>query len=143
MAIGSLTSIMGAKFNEEMANDILESFGSLVDIEKNASNVEQIMSERRVFLKNSPGIIDPMMIISKTEEYPMLKKLNQLVCCATISNATAERTFSALRRIKTFFRTTMNEDRLTSIALCNLNPDKMPSVEDVFERFLAIKNRRR
>jgi hypothetical protein len=40
-----------------------------------------------------------------------------------VTSATAERSFSVLRRLKTYVRTTMNNDRLSSLALMHIHRD--------------------
>lgn len=51
------------------------------------------------------------------------------------STATAERTFSTLRRLKSWMRTRMAEDRLTGLALMNVHTDIEVCVERVINRF--------
>ena len=48
------------------------------------------------------------------------KELIAIFLCMPSSNPTAERSFSGLRRIKTWLRATMKEDRLASIARLHL-----------------------
>ena len=43
---------------------------------------------------------------------PQIVKLVQLICVLPCSTATPERSFSQLRRIKNYLRSTMNQDRL-------------------------------
>ena len=43
---------------------------------------------------------------------PQIVKLVQLICVLPCSTATPERSFSQLRRIKSYLRSTMNQDRL-------------------------------
>jgi hypothetical protein len=40
-----------------------------------------------------------------------------------LSTATTERSFSVLRRLKTYLRTTMLQDRLTSLAVLHVHRD--------------------
>lgn len=54
---------------------------------------------------------------------PELHKLLRLVLTIPITTCSAERSFSALRRLKTFLRSTMGQRRLNSAALLNVHKD--------------------
>ncbi|XP_022174121.1 zinc finger MYM-type protein 1-like [Myzus persicae] len=60
-------------------------------------------------------------ILAKCDEeiFPLIDRLLTL----PISNESAERTFSTLRRLKTWLRSTMSETRLTGLALLNIYRD--------------------
>jgi len=52
-----------------------------------------------------------------TEIFPNIKKILQLFASLPVTSATPKRTFSVLKRLKTYLRATMNEERLNSLAL--------------------------
>ena len=52
-----------------------------------------------------------------------------------VSVATAERSFSTLRRVKTWIRSRMGEERLTGLALLNIHRDIPVDAESAIERF--------
>ena len=62
---------------------------------------------------------------------------------ANVSNAEAERTFSALKRIKAPLRSTMKEERLNSIVLAAMNKDFLPEREEILSEFFNSKSYRR
>ncbi|KAJ8880871.1 hypothetical protein PR048_017343 [Dryococelus australis] len=74
--------------------------------------------------------------------FPVISIQLQVLVTLPVSVVTPERTFSTLKRIKTWLRTTMNEDCLIGLALlathCNItiNPDQ------VIDRFAMSGNRR-
>ncbi|XP_050508949.1 52 kDa repressor of the inhibitor of the protein kinase-like [Diabrotica virgifera virgifera] len=70
-------------------------------------------------------ISTPMTCFQNLDEhnYPILKSLVQILLTLPISIATAERSFSTLRRLKSWMRTRMTEDRLTGLALMNVHRD--------------------
>ena len=51
--------------------------------------------------------------------FPVLNELLKIFATTPPSVASAERNFSKLRLIKSYLRSTMNEDRLSSIAMIN------------------------
>ena len=58
-----------------------------------------------------------------------------------VSNATAERSFSALKRLKTYLRSTMGEERLTGLALLHVNKSTEVDPDDIIELYASKKER--
>lgn len=58
-----------------------------------------------------------------------------------VSTASAERSFSTLRRLKTWLRSRMGEERLTGLALSNIHRDIPVSTDDVINRFAKTQKR--
>lgn len=73
--------------------------------------------------------------------YPNVFRLLKILSSLPISVASAERTFSCLRRLKTYLRSTMTEDRLSSLALLNVHYKTEVSETDVLTEFKK-KNRK-
>ena len=63
-----------------------------------------------------------------------------------MTSANAERSFSALKRLKTWLRTRMSDDRLRSLALMSfekeLTADLEANVEDLVLQFADITDQR-
>lgn len=62
-------------------------------------------------------------LVTVPECFPQLVRCYQIALTMGISSATAERSFSSLRRIKTYLRSTMTQDRLSNLALINIERD--------------------
>jgi hypothetical protein len=77
---------------------------------------------------------------------PLVWKLLETVLCIPVSTATAERSFSALRRLKTYLRSTMGQRRLSGLALMNIESsatEKLQSrIESIIDEFANRGNRR-
>jgi len=75
--------------------------------------------------------------------YPNIRKLLKIFATLSVSTATAERSFSTLRRLKTYLRTTIGADRLNGLALMTIHRDISSKLDpqDVISG-LAKKNRR-
>lgn len=75
--------------------------------------------------------------------YPNIRKLLKIFATLPVSTATAERSFSTLRRLKTYLRTTIGADRLNGLALMTIHRDISSKLDpqDVISG-LAKKNRR-
>ncbi|XP_022171524.1 52 kDa repressor of the inhibitor of the protein kinase-like isoform X1 [Myzus persicae] len=76
------------------------------------------------------------------EYFPNIKILLQLFATLPVSTATAERSFSTLRRLKNYMRSTMTESRLNGLALLNIHKDKDIDIDKVVDQFSRKKRRR-
>ena len=67
--------------------------------------------------------------------FPSLLKLLQITQTIPVSTAECQRSFSALKRIKTYLRSTMSNDRLSNLAILSIEKDlsKNISLEEVVE----------
>ena len=74
---------------------------------------------------------------------PVLYKVASILATIPATSCSAERSFRALRRIKAFLRSTIGQDRLSSLAVINIKrktmqdktmQDDMPRIIDIFGR---------
>jgi hypothetical protein len=61
--------------------------------------------------------------------YNQVEVLIRLLLVCPASSAEAERSFSSLRRLKTWLRSTMTERRLNSVCVCHTHQDLLDSVD--------------
>jgi len=80
-----------------------------IDLEKNSGNQKQIFQSAVEALQHC------------TELLPNVKKLLQLFAILPVTSAMPERTFSVLKRLKTYLRATMTVERLNGLSLANIN----------------------
>ena len=74
--------------------------------------------------------------------FPNLVKLLHIAMTICVSTAKCERTFSSLKHIKSYLRSTMSEQRLTDMAFLLIERDLADSLKlDIVDEF-AKKNRR-
>jgi hypothetical protein len=67
--------------------------------------------------------------------------LLRLLLVVPASSATAERSFSCLRRLKTFLRSTMSQSRLNHLAVLHVHQDRVDALDlpGIFQDFAAKK----
>src|ERR1700733_15445260 len=70
---------------------------------------------------------------------PAVATLLRLSGTIPVSNATAERSFSALKRLKTYLCSTMAEERLTGLALLHVNKLTEVDPDDIIEVYAGKK----
>ena len=74
------------------------------------------------------------------------EKMLKIFCCLPINSCEAERSFSALRRVKSYLRTTMGQSRLRNLAIMNIERKTVTNVvaseiEKLVDSFGAGKKR--
>ena len=67
---------------------------------------------------------------------PNIRVLLEIGCVFPVTSSEAERSFSVLRRLKTYIRNRMGEDRLASLALLHTNHKIEMLSSDILERFI-------
>ena len=60
--------------------------------------------------------------------FPQVLVLLKLLLVCTVSSCECERSFSALRRLKTWLRTTMTQRRLNHISICHVHQEQLDNV---------------
>jgi hypothetical protein len=75
-------------------------------------------------------------------EYPNLAVLLQIACTLPVSSCECERSASVMRRLHTWMRSSMGQERLGSLALMHIHYDKVVDIDQVVGIF-ASKHARR
>ena len=70
-----------------------------------------------------PSNLKDTLNVTNEELYPSISIVLLILYTMPASTATTERSFSALRRLKTYLGTTMMQDRLTSLAVLHVHRD--------------------
>lgn len=70
--------------------------------------------------------------------FPSINKILQVCLTLPVSNASAERSFSSLRRLKTWLRSTMTENRLNGLALLHIHKENSINPYEVLEKFISL-----
>ena len=65
----------------------------------------------------------------QTDLMSQVSRLMQLVLVMPATNATSERSFSALRRVKSYLRCTMGQERLNYLMLLHVHNDKTDKLD--------------
>lgn len=73
--------------------------------------------------------------------FPQIHILLQLLLTLPLTSATAERSFSTLRRLKSYLRSTIGQSRLNGLAQMSINRDLPIDAEDVLNELVKKKRR--
>ena len=74
--------------------------------------------------------------------FPNIHAILKVLLTMPVSTATAERSFSGLRRLKTYLRSNMSETRLSGLALLHIHHDTEIDIPEVARKFDATGTRR-
>ncbi|XP_049816476.1 uncharacterized protein LOC126263425 [Schistocerca nitens] len=137
---------------EKIAESFTNRFGSLLDVDKGIASLmlrdEMLLwrekwnqeTERQ---KELPTIALDILARCDNDAYPIIHKLLLVLATLPVTIASAERSFSSLRRLKSYLRTSMNERRLLGLALMHIHYQIPVDVEKLITRFSKSGRRRR
>ena len=74
---------------------------------------------------------------------PLLCKLTKIFWTIPITSCSAERSFSCLRHLKNYLRSTMGQERLSTLALLEIEKDIIPDIQKIIENFATNKPHRK
>jgi len=103
-----------------------------------------LVDKNCAFNLNNDFELDTIKEIVKKNTFPNIYKLFQVALTIPIGSATCERSFSCMRRIKNWLRTSMEQDRFSNLAILNIERDMSNNINnnDILEKYNKIKNRR-
>jgi hypothetical protein len=95
--------------------------------------------------KRPNNLIDVFHLLQPATGFPQLLHIFQLVLTLPIANVAAERSFSCMRRIRTYLRSTMTENRLSCLALLNIEDQLSRQIDldtmvDIFAHIPSLRN---
>lgn len=71
--------------------------------------------------------------------FDQVEVLIRILFVVPVSSCEAERSFSALRRLKTWLRASMGQERLNGVVVCNVHKDRLDSLkrENICQQFVG------
>jgi len=109
----------------------------------------------RMFASKYPNISGESNIFKKKSEYianhdirsgfPLTYTIFKTFLTIPTNTASCERSFSCLRRLKTYLRTTMGQERLSSLSLLQIEKNQQIDEEKVIDEFnssVSVSGRR-
>jgi len=99
--------------------------------------MEDIMKKQTPEVKKLLSTVDVYEEIKKFGTFRMLMSLLQISMSLPVSTASCERSFSCLKRLKNYLRSTMGHERLTSLALISIERDQLQldSLDSIVDKF--------
>lgn len=112
-----------SKYPELSPRELLRELPMLPSVLKQQKELNQFLSFNSILisLKSLPQ--------SMLSLIPMTLRLVQLIMVFPSTAASSERSFSALRRLKSYLRSTMTQKRLSEVAVCHVNKEYCKAVD--------------
>ncbi|CAH1101609.1 unnamed protein product [Psylliodes chrysocephalus] len=136
------------KFPEEVFKELKIKYGLKFDFERLKNELNCLYSSLEFKGMNVYEVIRFCHEKKMCEVFPQIIKLAKLIVTIPASSASAERSFSGLKRIHTYLRNTQGQDRLSSLSIISLEKELLLDLkrnltfyDDVIKAFL-MKNRR-
>ena len=143
----NLLPINGAKMPMDQLKSVLKPLESLLPYRTAEIEAEMDIWQCIWANKLAKGDTVPKTAVEALSEcnrnlMPALFRILQIFATLPITTATSERSFSTLKRIKTYLRNTMGEERLTGLALIAIHERSIHLQTDEIITKLAEKNRK-
>lgn len=106
------------------------------------SQVSQWLKELEDSSVSSGWCLEECVLHSNKMFLTVVGKLLRLFAVVPATKASSERSFSHLRRLKTWLRSTMGEERLDALPLLSSHMDEPVDVEAIIDAFRDAKHRR-
>ena len=119
---------------------LVDKYANILDIDR-----QVLASEMELFSSTDNDITFDVIQHELTEDiYPQYYRMVQLALTLPVGSATAERSFSAMRRIRNWLRSTMGQGRFSSLALLNIECDLTAALvpEDIVLKYASSGTRR-
>ena len=87
----------------------------------------------------APDRITQTMSAISFPSFENIKVVLKILATLPITSCECERSFSSMRRLKNYTRTSMSQNRFNSLALMYLHPEILPDIEDIINRFIGKK----
>ena len=111
-------------------------------VETHFTNEVLLWQQRWIRDEKRPSDVLESLDAADSDIYPSVHFFLKVFAVMPVSVASAERSFSTLRRLKTFLRTTMTEERSTGLTLMHIHRDSDLDMESIINRFGNKQSRR-
>jgi hypothetical protein len=133
-------ALISTPSNTAVLSDFYKDDINAARLELHTTMLHDIISKNKQTLANfgdTVGILKADAAIRSL--LPELVKCVRLLLTVPLSSCTAERSFSALRRLKTYMRATMTQTRLNSISILNVHQDYTTNIniDTVMNEFIS------
>lgn len=137
-----------SEFPEVIFSELKEKYTEKFDFDRLKNELHCLYSSSEFAKLNAYELIRFCEDKKMCHVFPQLVLLGKLMLTIPASSASAERSFSGLKRIHTYLRNTQGQERLSNLAIISLESDLMQDLkrttnfyDDVLKEFLK-KDRR-
>ncbi|CAI6355920.1 unnamed protein product [Macrosiphum euphorbiae] len=132
------------KLNYDDSKYFIEHYKGLVNMDADALRSEMLVAKNCLTARTKLNFdLEELKLVADFKIYPNVYTFLSLSLTIPISSSTCERSFSAMRKIKNWLRTSMLQDRFSNASVAYIDKDISCSLknEDILNKF-AMSNRR-
>ncbi|XP_065674088.1 52 kDa repressor of the inhibitor of the protein kinase-like [Hydra vulgaris] len=85
-----------------------------------------------------PNTLAKAIKICEKNQYPNLFELLKIICTLPVTSAECERSFSVMRRFRTWLKARLTADRLGSLAIMNIHYNKIVDYKQISKLFFTL-----
>jgi len=129
------------KLNTIDSDPFIHHYQTLLNIDSSLLKAEMIVAKN--CLSKETWELDELIKVANNSVLPNLWKMLKVALILPVTTATCERSFSSMRRIKTWLRSSMEQHRFDSLALLSIEKDILKDInkEKMLDEF-AKKSRK-
>ena len=130
-------------FNSGVQGKLYETYKTDLSEKKDFDNeILRWQTKRSHSTEEKPVALTETLQHANPDLYPNVVTIITILLTMPVSTATRKRSFSTMRRVKTYLLSTMKTERLSALALMHAYRDMPIDVEALIREFCANKNRR-
>ncbi|CAH1100927.1 unnamed protein product [Psylliodes chrysocephalus] len=138
--------------NDKSIKFLLDRFGLLLGVDKGAASLllkDELLLWREKWVQEKEQQkelpITALEILARCDKdaFPIIHEFVLVLATLPVTNASAERSFSSLRRLKTYLRATKTENRLLGLALMHIHRHIPIDMEKVITRYAKTGHKKR
>ena len=124
----------------------VKKFCNLFNLEFSEAEItvaRNFLANNKTKLEKKNSLLDVLDLIPK-DMFPKLTQAYQVAATLPVTSACCERSFSCLLRLKNYLRTTMGQDRLSSLGILQIEAEEAKDLctDCIIDRFAEISSRR-
>ena len=120
----------------------LDMYGQFLESEQAVKGEYDLWKKRWTKQAELPDTAVETLVVCDTDFFPNLSVLLHIAATLPVTSASAERSFSALKRLKSYCRTTMGQERLNGLAQMHIQYSVPVDIEAVINLFATSGSRK-
>ena len=120
---------------EENINSLAEKYSEDLQCSSNSVIGEVLTWTQKFVGAEKPKNALEALIACNSLIFPSTYKLLQILAILPVTTESSERSFSTLKRLKTYLRNTIGENRLNNLVLLNIHREIMLTTDEVLNDF--------
>lgn len=138
----------GKKFPQHLLKDLSNTYPNIFDLSRLENELSVVYNDTQ-FSNLEPLKSLKIIDLDFKDIFKEVHKLFSLILTIPATSVTAERNFSCLKRIKTYLRNSMNQERLSALATISIEKELLTELskdpkfyDDIIDKFANLKERR-